>query len=87
MSTENQPEPEGQQIYIVCLREIQAHTIDSALRTCDICFGNVWCHPMNLLKIPICIKCALELPDPKFIIDRENLITAIEELKKRKNAS
>lgn len=72
--------------YVVCMRKercSEPHP-DSTLRRCDTCHTEVWCMPFNLLNIPLCMQCAMELPDAKFINNRENLDAAIAEIRRRK---
>ena len=70
--------------YVVCVL-VNGHTPhpDSIPRRCDICFGNVWCMPHNLTKTPVCLNCCNKLPDPHFILTKENFVTAMEEIRRR----
>ncbi len=68
--------------YVVCVREDNRHTPTSVLVKCDVCFDSLWCSSHNLLRIPICLGCAMKLPDPKFIVTKEDMDAAIAELKR-----
>lgn len=69
--------------YVVCVKEEDQHTDVSVLTRCDICHHGVWVMPFNLLRIPICLSCAKELSDAKWIVNKENMDAAIAEIKKR----
>ena len=68
--------------FVVCVSEGDYHTEQSVIRRCDTCFCNVWCSTHNLIRIPVCMTCAMKLPNPQFFLNHENLAAAIEELKK-----
>lgn len=70
--------------YVACVRHGNAHCEESVARRCSVCFCDIWCMPFNLIKTPLCIECASQLPDAKFIINKENFDRAVEELRKKK---
>ena len=68
--------------YVVCVLETDNHCHEAVIRRCDICFEYVWCMPFNLIRIPLCIKCATALPDAKFFLNKENFEAAVKEMKR-----
>lgn len=49
---------------VVCVPKDFAHVPESVLRRCDVCFGEVWCCPWNMLSTPVCLACFSKLkPD------------------------
>ena len=68
---------------VICVREEMDHSPESVLRNCDRCFNGVWCSPHHLIRTPICLQCAVKIPNINFVMTREDFEGALEELNRR----